>query len=114
MRLETQKQIVKAFSMMYEDTDMSLSELIEKLQQLSGGPIAPPRREKRQWRKNTDKEILNVMDLGVSMRIGNIIEKISNKVDRSSLEKRLNNLITQEKIKKVKINQRLNHYIRTV
>lgn len=105
MRPETQKQIVKAFAMMYEDSDMSLDEYIEKLQQLNGQK-SKGQETKRVWRKVSDEEILEAIPKDESISIGKIRKKLSNKIGRNLLP-RLNNLVSKEKVMKEKIHPRL-------
>ena len=59
MRIETQKQIVKAFCMMYEDTDMPLGELIEKLQSVCS-PSPSKEKNNKIWKKVSDEQILEI------------------------------------------------------
>ena len=111
MRPETQKQIVKAFSMMYEDTDMPLEELIEKLQQLSGTGSRESETKKYKQRSVrgliSDAQILDAMESGTPLRQGLIRDKLPQSISREAFLSRLNTLAKREKIVKQKVNSRL-------
>lgn len=108
MRPETQKQIVKAFAMMYEDTEMPLSELIEKLQQLNGGQ----QQKKNENIRNiiSDEQILNVMLAGKPETTGTIKSRLKTSLSRESLRGKLTNLVKLEKVIKTQIHPRLIHW----
>lgn len=109
MRPETQKQIVKVFAMMYEDSDMSLNEYIEKLQQLNGEQNKEEK-QKKVWRTITDKQILDAMETSSPMKAGDINRNLPNKLCREALGERLNRLAKKEKVSKAKIHPRLVHW----
>lgn len=111
MRPETQKQIVKAFAMMYEDSDMSLSEYIDKLQQLSGQKENISQ-TKKVWKKVSDEQILEALSRDKSVQIGEISSKLSVDMDRRSLRQRLDKLVKKEKVIKEKIHPRLCYWKR--
>lgn len=116
MRQETQKQIVKAFAMMYEDTDMPLAELIEKLQELngSGGTLPKPKQSRQETKRHknapgeSQRQILDLLKEHGSMRSA----QISRFIDRSrkTTLNHLHALIDQNKINENKINARLSEY----
>lgn len=109
MRPETQKQIVKAFAMMYEDSDILLSDFIEKLQQLNGRQNKEEKR-KKVWRAVTDKQILDAMKTSSPMKVGDINRNLPTKLCRESLGERLDKLEKKEKVLKTKIHPRLVHW----
>src|SRR3990167_1032500 len=106
MRLETQKQIVKAFSMLYEDTEMPLGELISKLQELNGGRAKDNLRLRESI---TNQQILDVFTPSAVLHLGQILESLG-ETKKSRISYQLKQLVKQRKINKKKINPKLCEY----
>ena len=106
MRLETQKQIVKAFSMLYEDTEMPLGELISKLQELNGGRAKDNLRLRESI---TNQQILDVFTPSAVLHLGQIMESLG-ETKRSRISYQLKQLVKQRKINKKKINPKFCEY----
>ena len=91
---------------MYEDSDMSLDEYIEKLQQLNGESYPKNKKIDRTFEKISDEQILKVISSGDGVKIGKIASELPN-INRRTLHSRLNSLVQKEKLEKKKIHARL-------
>lgn len=109
MRPETQKQIVKAFAMMYDDSDIPLEELINKLQHLNGEKKDNPKKERPQRSKVSDKQILAVFTPGNIFRTGQIMKALG-ETEKQRISYQMLRLVAQKKINKVKLNPKLCEY----
>lgn len=113
MRIETQKQIVKAFAMLYEDTEMPLSELIEKLQQLAGGnPKAKAKSKLSEPSeiKATDEQLLNFLREKQEPVKTKEIALHFGYTSAHGVRLRLKKLINSKQIVLKKINSKLSEY----
>ena len=108
MRPETEKQIVKAFSMLYEDTEMPLGELIEKLQQLNGNKTQGKINVKKSTM--TCEQIIKIFqEHGPILRTKDILSFLGrSKYDDIRLQ--LKKLVKKERLKKVLIHPKLAEY----
>ena len=109
MRPETQKQIVKAFAMMYDDSDIPLEELINKLQHLNGEKKDNSKKERPQRSKITDKQILAVFTPGNTLRTGQILKSLG-LIEKDRIAYQMLRLVDQKKLNKIKINSKLCEY----
>lgn len=115
MRPETQKQIVKAFSMMYEDSDIPLEELINKLQHLNGQKKEESAHRDYSRVKGSsiisDDVMLAVFEKNVPLRLGQIRKGLGMKFKEHVVQDKLRKLISSEKIRRVKINSHLHTFV---